>query len=394
MGKSAGPEASKPAASNAFRFVFILGIVNLFADVTYEGGGSINGPFLGSLGASAAVISIIGGAGEFLGYVLRFAGGYISDRTGRYWVVTFIGYIVNLLAVPALALAGNWPAAAALSVTERVGRAIRKPTVESMLSYTTGSLGRGWVYGLNTALDEIGATIGPLFIALVLFLGGSYRMGLALLLIPALLALISLTAARIVFPLPASLEVGRTAPTRDFTAAYWVYMLAGTCFATGLTNFELISFHLSHTRTVETYWIPLLLAIATACGVPAGLLLGKLYDLRGLPVVLVAVVISSLFAPFVFLGHFWGVLFGMVLWGIGYATQDSLLKAVIVGVLPEGKRGLAFGLFYTGYGAGWLIGSMASGLLYDRSLAAVIAISIGAQLASLPLFIVAARIKR
>src|SRR5689334_11222436 len=107
MGKSARPEASKPAASNAFRFVFILGIVNLFADVTYEGGGSINGPFLGSLGASAAVISIIGGAGEFLGYVLRFAGGYISDRTGRYWVVTFIGYIVNLLAVPALALAGN-----------------------------------------------------------------------------------------------------------------------------------------------------------------------------------------------------------------------------------------------------------------------------------------------
>jgi predicted MFS family arabinose efflux permease len=137
-----------------------------------------------------------------------------------------------------------------------------------------------------------------------------------------------------------------------------------------------------------------LLAIATGCGVPGGLLLGKLYDRCGLPVVLVAVIVSSLFAPFVFLGGFWGILLGMVLWGIGYATQDSLLKAVIVGVLPEGKRGLAFGLFYTGYGAGWLIGSIASGILYDRSLGAVIAISIVAQLASLPLFVIAAKVKR
>src|SRR5436190_14637997 len=156
------------ASGLAFRFVLTMGIVNLFADTTYEGGASINGPFLGTLGASAATISIIAGAGEFLGYSLRVVAGYISDRTGKYWLLTFIGYSVNLLAVPALALAGNWPVAAGLVLAERVGRAIRKPTVESMLSYTTGSLGKGWVYAVNTALDETGATIGPLLMALVL----------------------------------------------------------------------------------------------------------------------------------------------------------------------------------------------------------------------------------
>src|SRR5438067_9774488 len=102
------------SVSSAFAFVLILGVVNLFADMTYEGASSINGPFLGALGASAAAIGIISGVGEFLGYSLRIGAGYVSDKTGKYWFITFLGYGINLLAVPALALAGNWPLAAGL----------------------------------------------------------------------------------------------------------------------------------------------------------------------------------------------------------------------------------------------------------------------------------------
>jgi hypothetical protein len=160
---------SRLSSSPAFRFVLVMGAVNLFADMTYEGGASINGPFLGTLGASAAAISIVAGLGEFLGYSIRSVSGYISDKTGKYWLITFVGYTINLLAVPALALAGSWPAAAGLVLAERIGRAIRKPTVESMLSYTTGELGKGWVYAVNTALDETGAAIGPLVMPCSLF---------------------------------------------------------------------------------------------------------------------------------------------------------------------------------------------------------------------------------
>src|SRR5437868_4636357 len=169
------------ASGLAFRFVLTMGIVNLFADMTYEGGTSINGPFLGSLGAKAAAISIIAGLGEFLGYSLRAVSGYIADRTGKYWHVTFIGYAINLLVVPAMALAYSWQIAAGLILAERIGRAIRKPTVEAMLSYSTGKLGKGWVYGVNTALDETGATIGPLLMALALFKTSNYRTAYALL---------------------------------------------------------------------------------------------------------------------------------------------------------------------------------------------------------------------
>lgn len=377
----------------AFRFVLTMGIVNLFADTTYEGGASINGPFLGSLGAKAAAISIIAGLGEFLGYSLRSVSGYIADRTGKHWPITFIGYAINLLVVPAMALAHSWQFAAMLILAERIGRAIRKPTVEAMLSYSTGKLGRGWVYGVNTALDETGATIGPLLMALVLFKTSNYRLAYALLLISSLLALSSLTAARIAFPLPSRLEEGgtKTARAKGFTTGYWLYMAAGTLFAAGLMSFEFISYHLSSTGVVTQHWIPLFLAFSTGVGVVASLALGRLYDRVGIWIVVVAVCLSALFSPLIFLGGFWIALAGMILWGIGYATQDTLLKAMIASVLPEGKRNLAFGVFYLGYGGGWLVGSVAAGLLYEYSRTGLIAFSLASQLAAVPFFILAAK---
>jgi MFS family permease len=380
-------------ASSAFAFVLMMGVVNLFADITYEGGASINGTYLGKLRASAAAISIIAGIGEFLGYSLRSVAGYIADKTGKFWLVTFIGYSINLLAVPAMALAETWQVAGALILLERVGRAIRKPTVEAMLSYSTGKHGKGWVYAVNTAMDETGATIGPLLIALVLYLKGDFRNGYALLLVSTVLALISLVAARLVFPVPSRLEAGGppTAHAKAFTRSYWLYMVAGACFAAGLMSFELVSYHLSSTRTMTEHWIPLSLALATVMAVAASLILGRLYDKIGITAVVVAVVLASLFSPLVFFGGFWLALGGLLLWGIGYATQDTLLKVLIASVLPEGKRNLAFGLFYLGYGGGWLVGSVTAGFLYDRSRVALVVFAIVVQLASLPFFLLAAR---
>lgn len=196
-------------AKTAFRFVVIIGIVNLFADLTYEGGRGIAGPFLGSLGASATIIGFVAGFGELMGYGLRSVFGYLGDKTHRYWLIIFVGYAINMLAVPALALSGNWPLAAALVVLERTGRAVRRPNVEAMLSHAGKSLGSGWIFGLNEALDQGGATIGPLVTALVLYLNGGYHLAFAVLLIPALLCLGTLVVARVLYPRPHELEDAR-----------------------------------------------------------------------------------------------------------------------------------------------------------------------------------------
>src|SRR5713101_2411231 len=209
---------------SAFSFVLIIGIVNFFADLAYEGARGIVGPFLGWLGASAAIVGFVAGFGELIGYALRFVSGYFADKTQKYWFVTFTGYAVNMLAVPALALAGQWPLAAGLVVAERTGRAIRKPVVEAMLSHAGRSIGAGWVFGLNEALDQAGATIGPLLIALILFLKGGYRTGFGVLLIPALLCLGILIVARFLHPRPQELEELSTqrVTTHYLTRPYWI----------------------------------------------------------------------------------------------------------------------------------------------------------------------------
>ncbi|MET4209986.1 hypothetical protein ABIB95_004817 [Bradyrhizobium sp. LA2.1] len=173
-----------------------------------------------------------------------------------------------------MALAGNWQVAALLILAERIGRAIRKPTVEAMLSYTTGKHGKGWVYGVNTALDETGATLGPLIMALVLLLHGDYRTGYALLLVSSVFTLGALTVARINFPVPSRLEEGRTARAGGLSRSYWLYMVAAACFAAGLMSYELVAYHLVTAKIVTENWIPVFLAFSTACGVIASLVLG------------------------------------------------------------------------------------------------------------------------
>ena len=383
----------KSLSSAAFRFVLTMGIVNLFADVTYEGGASINGQFLASLGASAGAVSVIAGVGEWIGYSLRSVSGYVADKTGKWWPLTFLGYVINLLAVPAMAFAGNWSTAAALIIAERVGRAIRKPTVEAMLSYSTGKHGKGWVYAVNTALDETGATLGPLIIALALYLKAGFRGGYSLLFVSALLALVFLARARAEFPVPSRLEHGgpRTAPFATFTRAYWLYMIGGACFAAGLMSFEFVSYHLARTSLVSANWIPVLLALATLVSIGASLVLGRAFDTFGVSTIVAAVCLASIFSPLVFFGGTWTAIAGLMLWGIGYAIQDTLLKALIASVLPEHRRNAAFGIFYIGYGAGWLVGSVAAGMLYDRSLTALVAVAVIAQVASIPWFVAGAR---
>src|SRR5437899_7294788 len=193
---------------SALHFVLIIGIANFFADFTYEGARVIVGPFLGSLGAGAAMVGFVAGLGELMGYGLRSVSGYFADKSHRHWAFAFLGYAINMLAVPALALATRWPLAATLVVSERVGRGIRKPTVEAMLSYADKSIGAGWVFGLNEALDQAGATVGPLLVALILYLNGGVRTGFGVLLISALFCPAMLVAGRLVHPRPHELEEG------------------------------------------------------------------------------------------------------------------------------------------------------------------------------------------
>jgi predicted MFS family arabinose efflux permease len=384
---------ARETAKLAFRFVLIFGFVNLFADMTYEGARSIAGPFLGSLGASAAVVGFIAGCGEMAGFGLRSVFGYFADKTRQYWAFAFVGYSINMLAVPALALAGNWPVAAALMVSERTGRAIRRPAVEAMLSRAGTSIGHGWVFGLNEALDQTGATFGPLITAYILYRRGGYHHAFAALLISALLSIGVLAVAFFVHrrsdePEGESIE----APAqKGFSRAYWFFVAAGALTAAGFADFSLIAFHFQKSGAISPDVIPIFYSVAMATGAFSALALGKLLDKYGLRVVLFAFGLAAFFAPLVFLNTPKLELAGMVLWGVGMGAQDSCLKAILSTTVHSRRRSTAFGVFDTGFGMAWFAGSAAMGILYERSIPALVIFSVVSQLLALPLFVVAER---
>ncbi len=378
-------------AKSTFRFVLLIGFVNLLADFTYEGGRSIVGPFLGSLGASAIAIGIIAGGGELLGYALRLVSGLLADQTRKYWPLAFVGYAINQFAIPVLALVTTWPIAGGCVIAERTGRAIRKPAMDSMLSHAGKSIGAGWVFGLNEALDQTGATLGPLLVAAILYFGGSYRAAFGIFLVPALLCLVMVFIARLLYPRPHELENEHLDAGASFTLPYWIYLAAGALLAAGLADFALIGFHFQKTKLIPPNEIPIYYAVAMASGAVSGLFFGRLFDKFGRAIVLVGFALSAAFAPLVFLGNAKLALLGMILWGIGMGVEGSLLKALVTEIVAARKRSTAFGLLDASYGIAWFCGSALMGFLYEKSLLTLVVFSVAIQLIALPLLLPAMR---
>jgi MFS family permease len=376
------------AVRRALTFVVLIGVVSLFADMTYEGSRSIWGPFLGTLGATGAIVGIVAGGGELLGYLLRLFTGALADRTQRYWTITIVGYAINLLAVPALALAGNWPVAAGLVILERSGKALRTPARDAMLAYAAKDMGgAGWAFGLHEALDSTGAVLGPLIAALVLFLHGGYRHAFAWLLLPALGALATLAIARWKFPQPQELDPRPATELDDARALrdLKIFLVATALIAAGYSDFALIAFHLARDRVVSADVVPTLYAVASLAGGLTALVLGKLFDKQGLSVLLWSTLLPALYAPLVFLGGAWVALAGMVLWGIGFGAHDSLFRAAVAQRIPRERRATVMGVFNAIYGTAWFAGSLLLGVLYDVNPLYTVIAALVLQLVACPL---------
>lgn len=389
---AATPELSPTGLtkSSAIKFVVLLGVVSLFADMTYEGARSVTGPYLAVLGATGTVVGIVAGFGELVGYGLRLVSGYWADRTRRYWTIAIFGYLLNMLAVPALALAGRWEVAAVFMVLERTGKALRNPPRDVMLSHATHETGRGWGFGLHEAMDQTGAMVGPLIVAAVLASRGEYRTGFAFLLVPAILALATLFTARFLYPRPQDLEpIAPELASTGLPRAYWLYLAGAALVAAGFADFPLVAYHFEKASTVSPTWIPIFYAVAMGVSGLGSLLFGRWFDRAGLIVLVPLTAVSALFAPLVFLGGFNLALLGVALWGIGMGVHESVMRAAVAGMVPSDRRGSAYGIFNTGYGLAWFLGSALMGVLYDYSLPALIAVSVVLSFVGIPLFLVA-----
>lgn len=381
------PSSKKDISKNtAVKFVVLMGVVSLFADMTYEGARSIGGPYLAILGANAVIVGFVAGFGELIGYALRLVSGYLADKTKKYWAITIVGYVCNVLAVPLLALANHWWLAASLMIFERMGKAIRVPSRDAMLAHAGQKMGMGWVFGLHEALDQSGAMLGPLIVAAVLYFKGSYQHSFALLLIPALLTLMALAVAYLQYPQPEALEIQQDhLEAQGFNTVFWLYLLGAALIGAGYADFPLIAYHFQKTGVVSPLLTPIFYSIAMGVTMLTAPLLGHFYDRYGMAVLIIVTVLACCFAPFVFLGNFTVALIGVALWGIGVGAHETLMRAIIANSVAKDKRAAAYGIFNGGFGIFWFLGSVLMGFLYDFSILSLVIFSVAIQLIAVPL---------
>jgi MFS family permease len=381
-------------ASPGVKFVVMVGIMSFFADFTYEGSRSITGPYLGLLGASALTISVTSGAGEFIGYNVRLFSGRRADRTGRYWPITISGYVLQMSVVPLLALAGNWRMAAVLIIAERIGKGIRNPPRDAMLSQAAKDIGYGRAFGVHEALDQCGALFGPLLVALVLAVDRhDYAAAFAVLAIPAVIMLSLLAVARMLYPRPQDLAAGTAQPSSDgLPRVFWLYLGAAALAGAGFADFPLIAYRFQHAGIVSADLTPVFYAVAMAVSGTGSLILGRVFDRVGIGMLIPLTVVSAAYAPLVFLGGFWAVLAGSALWGLGMGVQESLIPAAVAPMVSPDRRAYAYGLFTSVYGTAWVAGSVVIGVLVDVSAGGLVAFCIALELAAIPL-ILAVRIR-
>lgn len=386
----------------AFQLIFLFGLVSLFGDIVYEGARAVNGPYLQSMAVNAAVVGLVIGIGEFAGYALRLLTGYFADKTKAYWIFTFIGYGL-IISIPMLSLTGIWQIAAVLMVTERLGKGIRTPAKDTIVSSAAKRIGTGKGFAIQEVLDQFGALIGPLIFTTYFALTGGgvknapdYRNAYALFWIPFLLVMVFVVIAFLKVPDSSKLEPLPKADEPDrITGLFWIYNIFSFITAFGLLNFAIMGYHFKAKAIVNDAMIPVFYAIAMAVDGFAAYIMGLLYDklknknnAGGLVTLVVLPILSALIPFFVFANNFIMALIASLLLGIVMGAQETIMKAAIADITPIKKRGTGYGIFNFSFGLAMLLGSYLTGLLYDISVKYLIWFIVALQIIAMFLFFI------
>ena len=406
---------NKKRISQAMLFIIFFGIVSLFSDMTHEGASSIRGAYFTILGASAGAIGFVSGLGELIGYSMRYVFGRIADKRKNYWFMTIFGYVIDVLAVPALALVGEngWIAAAILLIIQRMGKAIKKPAKDTIMSFAASQEGVGKSFGIQEMLDQIGAFLGPVLLYLVMLFKTTgttfeiYSTCFAVLAIPGAITIIMLLVTRRKFPNPEKFEPeAKEFVPFEMKKSFKYYIVGISLFAFGFIDYSLVIMHISRNFTsiagglaetssiINSGTIPILYAGAMLVDAVAALIFGYMYDKKGVKVLVLSTIISAPFSAFVFMGKSVPmVLVGVVLWGIGMGAQESILKAAVTTMVPKSSRATGYGIFECSFGIFWFLGSWLLGVLYDVSVPVMVVVSVAAQLLAIPFYLSSSKLR-
>lgn len=377
-----------------WRAVVGFGVVSLAADMVYEGARSVTGPLLASLGASAALVGLVTGAGEAAALVLRLVFGPLADRSGHYWNLTLWGYGLTAVCVPLLAVtpfvgAAGLALACTLVLAERTGKAVRSPSKSALLARVATQVGLGRGFAVHKALDQVGAFVGPLLVAAVVAVSGHLWLAMAVLAVPGIASMLLLVALRTGLDIeepeppdpmtPAARTGLRGALGAGLPRAFFLFAVSSGATTAGLVTFGVISFHLSTEHVLSLAAVPVAYAAAMAAAAVAAIVTGVTYDRWGARVLYVLPLLVVAVPVLAFSNRVAVAVAGVLVWGAAVGLQDSTVKALVADLVAGPQRATAYGVFAAIQGAAAVLGGGVAGALYAVSVPLLVVVVAATQ---------------
>jgi MFS family permease len=361
-------EARSNSHKNAYLGILLLGTVSLMGDVVYEGSRGIVPSYLEFLGATALIVGLVGGLGDFLGYALRLVSGFLADTTHAYWLFIFLGYGL-IVSIPFLGIGLGLEIAVVLILLERLGKAFRSPARDTVLSIISKDVGAGKAFGIHELLDQIGAILGPLIVAFLMLSTNNYNFAFGFLFLPFLVLLVVLAytykriGSKTIAIEPQKIEGKKEKLAKPF----YIYTFAVLLNSAGLIAYTLILYEASTVLEPTQQWIvPLIYLLIQGVDAPTALIAGYAYDKFGIRILAIPFLLS-LFPPLLtmFDAQLSPLIAAAVIFGLVLGMQESIYRAAVSELTPISSRGTAYGIFNTAYGVGFLISGTVYGLLIE-----------------------------
>ena len=331
-----------------------------------------------SLGASPFAIGLIEGFAESVASLLKLVSGYLSDRFGSRKLPVFFGYSIAAITRPILAFVTTWPQVLVVRMADRTGKGIRGAPRDALLVEGVPRNERGFAFGFNRAADHLGAVFGPMagFFLLTIFAANTasptvreYQQVFLFASVPVVLGL--LVIAFLVHEKPKSAtDKPLEAPSltlRGFDANFkrFLWVIALFTLSNSTDAFLLLR---AADAGISPVILPLLWMTLHVSKVISSLIGGDLSDRFGRKALIITgwTVYALVYAGFAFVGSAWQVWGLFIIYGTYFGMTEGVEKAFVADMVPENKRGTAFGLYNLAFGITVFPASLLFGLIWTN----------------------------
>jgi MFS family permease len=345
-------------------------MVSLFTDLSSQMVYPLIPVFLTLIGASPATLGLIEGVAESTASLFRAFFGRLSDKLKKRKIFIIWGYGLSAISRPFFYFASHWTIVLTIRFSDRIGKAIRTPSRDALISTSIDQSIQGKAFGFHRAMDRIGAIGGPLLAMLILYLLKDTMPELSALktmflisVIPGLIALVFIKFTKETSIIPKTLD--KQKKTAMLGKPFILFLLANAFFTLGNSSNAFLIVKAQEVG-IAIFLIPVLWMVYNIICSISSPIFGSISDKIGRkPIIIISFIYYSIiYILFAFADEPWMIWALFAAYGIFYGLSNGIFRAYVADIVEEENRATAYGILNTIIGISLFPASVLMGAIW------------------------------